>query len=140
MIIIHFRSSLLIPSLGALGRDTSPATILDEDTSVNLALVDIALVVPIVHHGHSLRRLLRHSELELPTAAVVVRQRLSDCLERVTSSGVPDLECAASGQIFRRGVLIGKEEREIYSPKPQLPGLTCSHNPPSQQNSAKSPT
>lgn len=97
-IIIHLEFSLLILILSchALLRDASTDAILDEDAAINLPFVDVAFVIPIIHYGHSLRCLLRHPELELPAAAVVLGERPSDGLERVTSSGNPDLERSAA--------------------------------------------
>ena len=94
-IIIHLESSLLIFSCHTLLRDASTNAILDENAAINLPFVDVAFVIPTIHHGHSLRCLLRHPELELPTAAVVLGERPSDGLERATSSGKPDLERSA---------------------------------------------
>jgi hypothetical protein len=62
--------------------------------------VEVAFVIPIIHYGHSLRCLLRHLELELPAAAVVLNERPSDGLERVTSNGNPDLERSAARVIL----------------------------------------
>jgi hypothetical protein len=79
-------SSLLIFSCHTLLRDAPTDAILDENAAINLPFVDVAFVIPTIHHGHSLRCLLRHPELELPTAAVVLGERPSDGLERVTSA------------------------------------------------------
>jgi hypothetical protein len=56
----------------------------------------IAFLETIVHNTNGFRRLLRHSKLELPAAAVVIGERLSDCLQWVKTSGVVDLKCTES--------------------------------------------
>jgi hypothetical protein len=101
----------------------------------------IAFLETIVYNTNGFCRLLRHSKLELPAAAVVIGERLSDCLQWVKTSGVVDLKCTESRSASSPTEFCARRRNiKADSSEQQHRGLTCSHNPASPQNSASHPT
>ena len=79
---------------GRLSGQTALAAILHEDAAVDLALVNVRLLVAVVNDADRFGGLLEDADLELPSAAVVVLQGTRRGRKRGVAGGVVDLERA----------------------------------------------
>ena len=76
----------------SLQRNTPVAAVLEEDTAIDLTLVNTGLLVPVVHDVVSTRGLLQYTDLVLSLSGVVVRESVRHCLERLAAYRVVYLE------------------------------------------------
>jgi hypothetical protein len=79
----------------ALKRNTAVRTVLEEQTAINLALVQVLRLVAAVNNIGGSGRLLQHSKLELSLTSEVDAEGVGDRLEGVLAGGVVDLDLAA---------------------------------------------
>lgn len=76
----------------SLQRNTPVAAVLEEDTAIDLALVNTGLLVPVVHDVVGTRGLLQYTDLVLSLSGVVVRESVRHYLERLAAYRVVYLE------------------------------------------------
>lgn len=78
-----------------LQRDTPTRTILNENPTINLPLINPALLIPLIDHIIRARRFLQNTKLILALSGIIIRHGLGDAAQRLVALGVVDLEGAA---------------------------------------------
>ena len=73
-----------------LQRNTVVRAVLEKQSTINLAFVQVALLVSVVHDIRGSRGLLENTNLELPSTGQVSSNRALDGLERILADGVVD--------------------------------------------------